>query len=68
MNGMLKGQIVGYTAPPVGTGIPTPPAVNILATTVESHNNVSSCWTVVDNTVLGMTRYIAVHPGGKEGA
>ncbi len=31
---------------------------------VKMHNSAADCWTVIDNNVYDITKYISVHPGG----
>lgn len=33
---------------------------------IETHNNESSCWVVINDGVYDLTSWIAVHPGGPE--
>lgn len=33
---------------------------------VSKHNDVSSCWTVINGNVYDLTTYVKLHPGGQE--
>jgi cytochrome b involved in lipid metabolism len=33
---------------------------------VSSHNNENDCWLVIDGQVYDVTRYIPMHPGGRD--
>jgi hypothetical protein len=35
-------------------------------TQVATHNNQSSCWTVIDGSVYDLTQWVSLHPGGPE--
>ena len=36
------------------------------ATDIASHNNASSCWTIVNGNVYDLTNWISSHPGGEQ--
>ena len=38
----------------------------ITMTDVKKHNNVSDCWSVVNNGVYNLTSFVSSHPGGRE--
>lgn len=48
---------------------PTPASVEpeiFTLTDIQTHNSVSSCWTIVNGLVYDVTTWINSHPGGKE--
>ncbi|MBY0538287.1 hypothetical protein K2P47_02725 [Patescibacteria group bacterium] len=55
------------TPTPTPTPTPQPPvaAVGITMQVVATHNDASSCWSVIDGKVYDLTSYVPKHPGGK---
>ncbi len=54
------------TPTPLATQSPTPTAANsgYTLTQVRANNSKESCWTIIDNYVYDLTRWVNSHPGG----
>jgi cytochrome b involved in lipid metabolism len=56
---------VSTTKTPSPSTTPTNSAKSYTASDVASHNNQSSCWTIVNGNIYDLTSYINSHPGGQ---
>jgi len=54
------------TTTPAKTPSPAPTPGGITMAQVATHNNASSCWTVIRGTVYNLTTWINQHPGGAQ--
>ena len=73
---VVRGAYVAPTATPVATPTPTPTPTRVVTPTptptvtgstmaqVRANNTARSCWTVIDEVVYDLTKWISNHPGG----
>jgi hypothetical protein len=73
---VVRGAYVAPTATPVATPTPTPTPTRVVTPTptptvtgytmaqVRANNTARSCWTVIDEVVYDLTKWISSHPGG----
>lgn len=60
----LKNPDIGNIKPTPKPVVSTTPSYTL--TQVATHNNASSCWTIINTGVYDVTSWIGQHPGGAE--
>lgn len=64
---VLLGVIVWVTKPKNIAPIrPVQSSKNFRSADIAKHSSPADCWTIIDNGVYDITKYISNHPGGEE--
>jgi hypothetical protein len=63
---VVRGTVASPTASPSASTKPTSQALVYTMELVKQNNNAMSCWSIIDENVYDLTKWINSHPGGSD--